>query len=72
MEEPGVKRSIGEREDFAERSKTRAEEKAEVSRKPGEGVDINHFDVVREIGAACVCESDAKFDEELLGFINRS
>ena len=50
--------------------KTRAEERAEESKNPGDGVYISHFDVAREIGAARVSESDAKFNEEAFEFIN--
>ncbi len=33
-------------------------------------MDISHFDVAGEIGAALACESDAKFKEEVSEFIN--
>ncbi len=45
--------------------KTGAEARAEESRNPGQGVDISHTDVAREIGAARMDESDSKFKEEV-------
>ena len=33
-------------------------------------MDISHFDVAREIGAVRMCESDSKFNEEVVEFIN--
>ena len=47
-----------------------ADERAEESKKPGEGMDINQFHVAREVGAVSVGESDVKFDETVFEFIN--
>ncbi len=66
----GAKRSLGEWEEFAKRIKIRAEERAEESMNPEEGMDISHFDVAREIGAVHTCESDSKFSEEVFELIN--
>ncbi len=49
-EEKGVKRSTGEREEFAKMIKTRAQERAVESENPGEGVDISQFGVSKAIG----------------------
>ena len=50
--------------------KIRAEERAEESKNPGEGMDISHFDVAKEIGAAHMRESDSMFNDEVFEFIN--
>ncbi len=50
-EERGAKRSTDEWEELAKRLRTRAEARAEDSKKPGEGVDINQSHVAREIGS---------------------
>ncbi len=36
----------------------------------GEGMDIGHFDVAREIGVAWVSVSDVKFDVAVFEFVN--
>ncbi len=41
-----MKRSIDEWEDFAKKLKASAEQRAEKSRKPGDGVDIDHVDII--------------------------
>ena len=48
--------------------KIRAEERAEESKNPGEGVDINQVHVAKEIGAVSMGESDVKFDETVFEF----
>ncbi len=50
-EQKGVKRSIGEWKRFAKKLKANAEQRAEESKKPGEGMDIDYLGVIREIGA---------------------
>ena len=47
-EERGAKRSIDEWEELAKRLKSSAEVRAEESKKPGEGMDINQLHVARE------------------------
>ena len=69
-EERGAKRSVNEWEEFAKRLKTNADERAEGSKNPGEGMDISQSQVTREIGAVSMSESDAKFDESVFEFIN--
>ncbi len=68
--ERGSKRSAGEWEEFANTIKIKAEARAEESKNPGEGVDINPLHVAGEIGAAPVGESGVKFDETVFDFIN--
>ena len=53
-----------------QRLKSSEEVRAEESKKPGEGMDINQLHVAREIGAVSMGESDVKFDESVLEFIN--
>ncbi len=62
-DERGVKRSSDEREALAKKIRTTAEKRAEESENPEGGVDINHFHVAREIGAASMGKSNAKLDE---------
>ncbi len=51
-EEPkGVKRSICEWEEFAKKLKTKAAQRAEESTSPGEAMDGDRLDVIKEIGA---------------------
>ena len=69
-EEKGAKRSIGEWDEFAKKIKIRAEERAEESKNPGEGVDNNQVHVAKESGAVSVGESDVKFDETAPEFIS--
>ena len=69
-EERGAKRSVDEWEDFAKRLKTSAEERAAGSKNPGEGMDISQSHVAKEIGAVSMSESDVKFEESMLEFIN--
>ena len=69
-EEKGAKRSMDEWEEFAKKMKTGAEARAEESKRPGEGMDINQFHVAREIGAVSMGKSDVKFDETVFDFIN--
>ena len=69
-EERGAKRSIDEWEELAKRLKSSAEVRAEESKKPGEGMDINQLHVAREIGAVSMGESDVKFDESVFEFIH--
>ncbi len=71
-EERGVKRSIAEWEALAKKTKTTAEQRAEESKNPGKGVDINHFHVSREVGAVSVGESDVKFDGAVFDCIDGS
>ncbi len=66
--ERGAKRSTVGWEEFAKMIETRAEERAEESKKPGEGVDISQFHVARETEAGSVGESDVKFDETVFEF----
>ncbi len=49
--------------DFAKKLKIKAEQRAEESKMPGEGMDIDYLDVAREIGAVSLGESDMKFDQ---------
>ncbi len=49
-ERKGSKRSISEWEGFAKRLKEKAEQRAVESKKPGECVDIDDADVVRDFG----------------------
>ncbi len=51
------------RDEFASKMTIRAQERAEETKNPRGGVDTSHFDVAREIGAARMSESDAKFNE---------
>ena len=53
-EERGAKRSVDEWEEYAKRLKTRADERVEGSKNPGEGMDINQTHVAREIGAVSI------------------
>ena len=69
-EERGAKRSIDEWEELAKRLKSSAEARAEESKMPGEGMDINQLHVAREIEAVSMGESDVKFDESVFEFIN--
>ena len=46
-EERGAKRSVNEWEEFAKRLKTNADERAEGSKNPGEGMDISQSQVTR-------------------------
>ena len=69
-EEKGVKRSIDEWDASARKLKTKAETRAEESKNTGERVDIDQFDVAREIGAASMGESDVNFDAAVSKFIN--
>ncbi len=55
-EDNAAGRRFGERDELAKRIKTRAEERAEESSNPGEGVDIIHFDVAMEIRVASMNE----------------
>ncbi len=47
-----------------------AKQRAEESKKPGEGVDVDHLDVVREIGAESLGWSDMKLDEVIFELMN--
>ncbi len=57
-----VKRAM---ESFAKRLKERAEKRAEESASLRAGMDIDHTDVVKEIGTVSAGDSDAKFDDAL-------
>ena len=69
-EERGVKRSIEEWDDFAKKMKMEAEQKAEANKNPGEGMDIDYLNVVREIMAASFGDSDVKYDETVHEFVD--
>ena len=69
-EERGAKRSVDEWEEYAKRLKTSADERADGSKNPGEGMDVSQAQVAREIGAVSMSESDVKFDEWSYEFIN--
>ncbi len=58
-----MKRSVDEWDAFAKKLMPKAEQKAEESKNPGEGVGAGYVDVVREIGAVCLGEFDVKLDE---------
>ncbi len=62
-EERGVKRSKDDWEEFAVKMKATAEKKAEESKNPGKGMDIDYLDVVRETRALLLGEPVVKFDE---------
>ncbi len=57
-------------EELANRLKSGAEERAEESKNPGGGLDINQFHVARQIGVVSMGEPDAKSNETVLEFIN--
>ncbi len=50
-EERGVRRSMDECEEFLKKLKTRVEQRAEESRNPGDGMDVDCLGIAREIGA---------------------
>ena len=54
----------------AKRLKTGAEARAEESKKPVEGMDINQSHVAKEVGAVSMGESDVKFEEAVFEIIN--
>ncbi len=58
-----MKRRIDEWEEFAKKLKTKAEQRAEENRNPGEGVDVDCMGIAREIGAVSWGESVAKLNE---------
>ncbi len=66
----GVKRSIDEWESFPNKLKSKAEQRMEESNEPGEVVDVDYTDVVDEIGAVPLGESDVKFDEVVFELLN--
>ncbi len=57
-------------EDFAKKTQTRAEQRAEESKNLGRGVDISQVFVAKETGAVRVGESDVRFDGTVFDFIN--
>ncbi len=65
-----MKRSIEDWDERTQRIRTRAEERAEEGKKPGQGMDTDHTDVAREIGAVYMNQSDAKLNEEVFEFFN--
>ena len=46
-EERGAKRSVDEWEEYAKRLKTNADERAEGSKNPGEGMDVSQAQVAK-------------------------
>ncbi len=55
-EERGASKSIDEWQAFAKNLMTKAEQRAEESKNPREGVDIDQVDVARENGVLCVTQ----------------
>ncbi len=65
-----MKRNVDESDDSAKKLKANAEQRAEESKRPGEGLDFDHLDITKEIGAVSLGESDVKFNEAAFGFVN--